>query len=196
MKNKKQIIYIHGGRVFERKNGFYNYLKTIEISLNKEKNWPEFLEENLKNYQIIKLNMPCKFGADYQGWKIWFQRHFNFFNDGVILIGWSLGGSFLLKYLTENNFPKKIKQLHLISPAVLKNEILDFKPNLKKINKLKNITKEIYLWHSKDDKIVSFKDSEFLKKNLPEINLFSFKNRGHFYSKKFPEIIKIIKTLK
>jgi predicted alpha/beta hydrolase family esterase len=197
MKNKKQIIYIHGGQVFKKKEHFYNYLRKTEVNtLSKSKTWADFLEKDLKNYEIIKPNMPCKFGSDYKGWEIWFQRHFGFLNDEVILIGWSLGGSFLLKYLTENKFTKKIKQLHLIAPGVIRADLLDFKVNIKKVNKLKSICEKIYLWHSKDDDIVSFKDSQFLKKKLPEIELFSFKDRGHFYQKNFPEILSVIKKLK
>ena len=52
--------------------------------------------------------MPCKFMVDYEAWKIWFERHFQFLQKEVILIGWSLGGRFLLKYLSENKFPFKI----------------------------------------------------------------------------------------
>jgi hypothetical protein len=59
--------------------------------------------------------MPNSKNASYKARKIWFEKLFPYLNDeGIILIGLSLGTIFLLKYLTENTFPKTISQLHLV----------------------------------------------------------------------------------
>lgn len=59
--------------------------------------------------------MPNGNNAQYIEWKIWFERLLPFLNDGVILIGHSLGGIFLAKYLSENNFSIKVRAAILIA---------------------------------------------------------------------------------
>jgi predicted alpha/beta hydrolase family esterase len=146
--------------------------------------------------------MPCDKNAKYEEWEIWFKKHIPFLKDkNPVLIGHSLGAIFLLKYLSENNFPKKISQLHLIAPAVYDDglgpeKLSTFKSDLKKIKKIEKKCKELHLWHSKDDNICLFKNSEIIKSIIPSINFHIFKNKGHFKDYSFPEILKVIKNLK
>ena len=60
--------------------------------------------------------MPLQENAKYNDWKIFFERYIPFLRNNVILIGASLGGIFLAKYLSENKFPKKILSTYLICP--------------------------------------------------------------------------------
>ena len=195
---KKQIIFIHGGEVTKNKESFYKYLRTTNLDPFKDKRkWGDFLADNLGNkYEVIKPVMPSKYEVDYKAWKIWFERHLDFINyKNPILIGHSLGATFLLKYLSENNFPKKVSQLHLIAPAISGN-LFDFNVDLKKINKISKNCTEIHLWHSEDDEVVSFKDSIIVKENIHNIIFHVFKKRGHFVQKSFPEILEVIKKAK
>ncbi len=66
--------------------------------------------------------MPNKTNAQFEEWKIWFEKFIPFLNDGVILVGHSLGGVFLAKYLSENKFPKKIGGVFLVSAVYEKNQ--------------------------------------------------------------------------
>lgn len=68
-----------------------------------------------------------------------------------------------MKYLTENNFPKKIKQLHLVSALIDDQDLPpeesylgDFEFNTTKIPEIQNICEKIFLYHSKDDTCVPF----------------------------------------
>jgi hypothetical protein len=202
METKRQILFIHGGSAYENMEDFYEYLHTTPINLIKEKKWTELLKINLgENYDVIFPTMPIKHNANYMAWKIWFERHFKFINEEVILIGHSLGGTFLLKYLSENNFSKKILQLHLIAPAVFDDgltseKLLTFGFDVTKINTIYNICSDIHLWASRDDDCVTFKNSEIVKENLPSIEFHILENRGHFNSSEFPEILEVIKKAK
>jgi len=202
---KKQVIFIHGGITFLKMEDFYKYLRITEITdpFKSKKTWTDSLSVDLgENYEVMKPNMPFKYGADYEGWKIWFERHFDFIrDDGPILIGHSLGGTFLLKYLSENNFPKKIYQLHLVAPAVFDEDdsiekLSTFKFDVKKITKIQDICEEIHLWHSEDDNMVPFKNSEIVNENLSKANFHILKDRGHFNQPSFPEILEVIKKAK
>ncbi|MFA6251516.1 MAG: alpha/beta hydrolase [Candidatus Paceibacterota bacterium] len=197
---KKQIIFIRGGEVFDNMEDMYEYLRTVKCDpYNKTKEWRDWIIWALEeSYDLICPLMPNKQNADYTAWKIWFERHFEFItDDNPILIGHSLGGAFLLKYLSENGFSKKILQLHLVAPYVENNGIYLEKLNtfafdIKKINKIKDMCNEIHLWHSRDDNSVPFSHSELVKKNISTAEFHIFDDRGHFRQPAFPEILEVI----
>ncbi|MEI7688731.1 MAG: hypothetical protein WCI91_00940 [Candidatus Nomurabacteria bacterium] len=201
--NKKQIIFIGGGNSFEKKGDFYEYLRSYQIDLNsKDEKWNDLLAKELGDgYELIKPVMPSKDEADYNAWKIWFEKHFSFiYDENPILIGYSLGGTFLLKYLSENKFIKNISQLHLIGPFVENDEslskLMSFEFDISKINTISNLCDEMHLWYSEDDYIVPYRNSELVKRNLPEIESHVFNNRGHFFQSSFPELLEVINNAK
>lgn len=200
---KKQIIFIRGGETFKNQEDFYTFLKSIEIDPYKDRiGWRDNLIEELRDiYESFVPRMPIQQNADYKAWKIWFEKYLKFLTDeNPIIVGNSLGATFLLKYLSENNFPKKILQLHLIAPCVTDEgqelEKLDtFEFDITKINKISDICKDIHLWHSKDDSIVPFYNSEIVKKYLPKVRFHILEDRGHFFIESFPELKDIIKKV-
>src|SRR3989304_5256105 len=118
MKKKTQVLIIHGGMTFKNKKDYLKYLKTRPISIEKRKNWAtDYLDKELgKNFQTIRPRMPLQDNASYEEWKIYFQRYFPYLKNNIILIGCSLGGIFLTKYLSEHKFPKKILAAFLVCP--------------------------------------------------------------------------------
>lgn len=85
--------------------------------------------------------MPSKENAYYPAWKIWFEKYFRYIANipvesdfqstleriearkslphvPLVLIGHSLGATFLMKYISEHGFPRDIDALHLIAPAI------------------------------------------------------------------------------
>jgi predicted alpha/beta hydrolase family esterase len=63
--------------------------------------------------------MPNGRMASYTARKIWFEKLFPYLNDEkTILIGHSLGATFLLKYLSENIFPQSISKLCLVASSI------------------------------------------------------------------------------
>ncbi|MFZ2072196.1 MAG: alpha/beta hydrolase [Minisyncoccia bacterium] len=204
MKNKKQIIFIHGGECFATNADYILSLKQYKLEkrkLFKSNKWTESLDRKLPKFEVLSPEMPNRWNSKYPEWEIYFKKIFPFLKTKVILVGHSLGAIFLLKYLSENNFPKKISQLHLVAPAVLDDglgleKLSGFKPNIKKINKIEKKCDEIHLYHSKDDSVCIFKNSEIIKKNIPSSNFHVFTNRGHFSQTSFPEILKVIKKVK
>ena len=113
MKKKIQIFMIHGGMTFKNKKDYLHFLKTRKISIEEKIKWSnEFFKKKLgKDFEIIKPRMPLQDNAKYEEWKIHFEKHFSQLRNNIILIGESLGGIFLAKYLSEHKFPKKYCQL-------------------------------------------------------------------------------------
>jgi hypothetical protein len=142
--------------------------------------------------------MPNSLNAKYIEWKIIFDKLAPFLNDRVVLIGHSLGGVFLAKYLSENKFPKKIIATFLVSaPFGDKN----FEPTLADfifngdLSKLQEQGGKIFLYYSKDDLCVPFTDLERYKQELPEAEAMVFEDRGHFNQPEFLEIVEKIKNV-
>jgi len=116
IKEKTQILFIHGGMTFKNKKDYLKFLKTREISVDKKIKWNgEYLDKKLgKDFQIIRPRMPLQDNSKYEEWKIHFEKHFPYLRNNIILIGESLGAIFLVKYLSENRFPKKILSTYLV----------------------------------------------------------------------------------
>ena len=202
MKRKKnQIILIHGGMTFKSKKDYLDYLKNRKISIKKKIKWSDdYLDKKLgRSFEIIRPSMPLKENAKYNEWKIHFERYFPYFRNNLILIGSSLGGIFLAKYLSENNFPKKIISTYLICPPfdnTLPEEDLvggfKLKSNLSLIEK--NLPR-LSLLFSKDDDVVPLSHARKYEMKLKHAKIIIYKSKkGHFKISTFPEIIRMIKS--
>ena len=185
---------------FKNKKDYLNYIKNKEVSIKEKIRWSgDFLTKNLgRRFEIIRPRMPLQDCAKYEDWKIVFEKYFPQLTDNIILIGNSLGGIFLAKYLSENKFPRKILSTYLIAPPydnTLSEEDLVGGFKLKKnLFLLDNCSRNLYLLFSKDDDTVPVTHAEKYKKKLKNAKaiIYGGKN-GHFKISKFPEIIKMIK---
>lgn len=197
---KIQILLVHGGMTFKDKKDYLRYLKTKKISTEKKIYWSgEYLEKSLgKKFEIIAPRMPLQDNAKYGDWKILFERYTLLLNGNFILIGTSLGGIFLAKYLSENRLPKKALATYLVCPPFdnsLPREDLvggfELKSNL---SLLEDNSKNLHLLFSKDDDVVPVSYAEKYTKKLKKAHIIIYKSKnGHFNISKFPEIVKMIK---
>ncbi len=201
MKSKPQILYIHGGMTFKNNKDYIKYLMTRPISILIKKRWSkDYLDKELgKKFQIIRPDMPQKYNAKYEDWKIHFERYIPYIKNNVILIGGSLGGIFLAQYLSENKFPKNILHTYLVCPpfddtCIGEDLVGGFKLK-NNLSLLEKNSKKVTLFFSKDDDCVPVNHAERYRKKLknPEIIIFKSKN-GHFDVSTFPEIVKMIKN--
>ncbi len=200
MNTKQQVVVIHGGMAFDSYDDYIDYLRKDEIYLDRlrfKKDWKENLQEDLgDNFDVILAQMPNKNNAKYLEWAICFNNLISQLDDDLILIGKSLGGIFLSKYLSENIIPKKIKAIILVAApfdgANSEESLGDFEFELS--SKMTDQCKNIYLLQSKDDTEVLYEQVLKYKKALPLAKLVSFENKGHFSQEYFPEIEKIIKN--
>ncbi len=202
-KPKLQIFYIHGGMTFKNKKDYLYWLKHREVSLEKRAKWSEeYLDRKLgKDFQIIRPRMPLQDNAKYQDWVIHFERYLPLLRNKVILIGQSLGGIFLAKYLSENKLPKKILAVFLVCPPfdnTTTGEDLvggfTLKSNLTLLEKNSN---NLYLMFSKNDDIVPVAHARKYATKLKNAEIIVYDQiKGHFQISEFPEIINMIKKFK
>lgn len=198
---KKQIFIIHGGETFNNYNQYWKYLEDYKIDFEKstKKKWKETLGDKLgSRYEIIYPQMPSYRNAKYKEWKLWFEKHMPIVRPGVVLVGHSLGGIFLSKYLSEEKMRKKPSAALLVAAPFDDKEsdyvLGDFK--LKK--DLSLITKQCpntIFYFSEDDDCVPFSDAAKYQKALPDAKYRIYKNHGHFRLTSFPEIIRDIQAI-
>lgn len=196
----KQLFVMHGGDSFNTYDEYIAALKAIDLDLGRAtfKGWKQQLPTVLGDeYDVIQPRMPNANNAKYFEWKIWFEKHIPFLQDDVILVGHSLGGIFLAKYLSEETFPKKIRATLLVAPpfsTVVDHPLGDFNFSTN-LSKLAEQGGEIYLFQSKDDDVVPYFNVEMYQKELPKAHVMIFGDRGHFHVTEFPELVEIVKKL-
>lgn len=201
MNKKTQVLYIHGGMTLKNRKDYLRFLKNRKISIDKKVGWSgNYLDEKLgRNFHIIRPRMPLQDNAKYEEWKIHFGRYVPYLKGKVILIGESLGGIFLAKYLSENKLPKKVLSTYLVCPPFdndLIGEDLVGGFNLsKKLLIINENTKNLYLMFSKDDDCVPVSHAEKYRKKLPHAKIIIYKSKnGHFNIPTFPEVVRMIKN--
>ena len=197
----KQLIYLHGWMCHPDNDAFCKAISTREYDPFEEKEQKDWFESIKSTYQIIRPTMPNKNMATYKARKIWFEKIFPYLNDeDLVVVGHSLWAMFLIKYLWENIFPKKIKQLHLISSVFDESDMSeeekyawDFAYDPAIIPHIQPQVEQIFLYHSTDDDIVPYSHTEKIKAYLPKAKLITLTDKGHLFGvSEFPELLQNI----
>lgn len=199
---KQQVVAIHGGTSFDTYEDYLAFINTREINLEKLKqceDWRASLSRELEElFDVLLPKMPNGTNARYSEWCMWFERCVSFLHQNVILIGHSLGGIFLAKYLSENSFPKSIKATLLVAAPFddtsTDESLADFSLPAS-LERFENQGGTIYLIHSKDDPVVPFEQVEKYRRALPKAQNMIFDTRGHFNQERFPELVALIQSL-
>ena len=197
---KTQIVFIHGGDSFATNEEFYASLRShyFEPFVPEQKKWRDNIKEVLiETHDCIMPRMPNSMNADFVAWSIWFKKIVPYLRDGVVLVGHSLGGGFLLRYLTENKLPITVSQLHLVAGVTDDLDcpgVGEFGIDINHWTGFRSDIAMVHLWHSTDDTLVPVHHSERLAAKYSPATTHYFKDRGHFLQPEFPELIVIIKN--
>lgn len=201
---KQQVFFIHGGMSFSKYDNFLQYLCTTEVrnlpGEESTKRWTHTLAEDLESCEVFTPRMPNSQNSKYKEWKIWFERHFEYLRNDLILIGWSQGGMFLIKYLTENQPPFKVRHLFLLAAPydffqTEGEDGGDFYAIEEKIPSLGSKAQNITIMHSKDDFVVPYTHGERLAASLPKAEFITFEDKNHFLIEEFPELLEKVREV-
>ncbi len=191
----KTVVVIHGGEAFDSYEDFVQHLrgyKEIELDRLAYKGWKEQLQERLgSEYRVIRPSMPNKQYAQYEPWSIWFEKIMDQIDASVTLVGHSLGGMFLLKYLSEHQLKCPVEALHTVAaPCSIggrRKPITEFLVP----EDLSNVEKQcgaIHLYHSDDDPTVPIGELDELAKRLSSATIHRLNGYGHVRQETFPEL--------
>jgi uncharacterized protein len=196
----RQVIVIHGGETFATYDKYLAFLRAYEIddpALVSPKGWKDNLAERLGDgFQVLQPKMPNKLNASYAEWSIWFEKYLPYAQDDVILVGHSLGGIFLAKWLAENEFPKRIAATFLIAAPAEATGPEDSLADFVLPEDLFPFAKQggrIVLYFSKDDPVVPVSHKDIYVRRIPRAETMLFQERGHFLQEEFPELVAAIK---
>ena len=129
-------------------------------------------------------------------WKAEIAAELASLEDEVILVGHSVGGSILLKFLAEEPAVLSISGLFLIATPYFGGdrnwdyEALTLPPDFPE--KLSGIPR-IFFYHSRDDEIVPFAHLALYAAKLPKAIIHEFDGRGHQFRNDLSEIAGDIK---
>lgn len=202
-KQRIQVVAIHGGGSRKPREAYLRELRQEKPDADDFKaraGWKDRLQESLgPSYEVFNPKMPNKESASYEEWRIWFEKLLPFLRKGAILVGHSLGGIFLAKYLSESRLPWKAKAVMLVAApwndSSSKDPMGGFR-HRKDLSRISGQAEAVALYHSKDDPVVPYGDMAKYERAIPGSVAISFEDRKHIWQGEFPEIVRDIRSLK
>jgi predicted alpha/beta hydrolase family esterase len=179
---KKFVLFIRGSG-----EGAYAADALLAASLQKELG---------AAYDVHYPTMPLDEDADYLDWKAQIAAELAGHPDEVTLVGHSVGGSILLKFLSEEYVGRPIAGLFLIATphfggeGIWNYDVLTLAQDF--ADKLSSIPR-IFLYHSRDDEIVPFAHLALYAAKLPQAIIREFDGRGHQFRNDLADIASDIK---
>ena len=184
MQTKKEVIFIHSAGPQGHHEGSDYLVTYLRSALSKQ-------------YEILSPKMPDPENPSYKTWKKKLKKELTATKGEMILIGHSLGGSVLLKYLTEEKLTRPIAGLFLIGTVYWGAEDWNVEEYVLRENfssKLPGIP-SVYLYHSKDDEVVPVTHLRYYAAELPTAKVREIESRGHLFGRGLPELVEDITSL-
>lgn len=197
----QQVIVIHGGAPHASYEEYLAWLEGLELDLLREgqKKWSRELQETLgESFEVIRPSMPCSENAKYVEWKIIFDKVLPRLGDDLVLIGHSLGGIFLAKYLSTETCPRRIRATLLVAAPFDEDSVVGSLADFILPASLERFAAQggsIHLFQSEDDPQVPTVHAQKYAAALPGTSVHVFSDRQHFNQEEFPEIIEVIRSL-
>jgi len=192
----KQIVLIHGGSSFDNYERYLNSLKNGSINYERllwAQKWREWLAQEIVDADVLLPDFPNKQNAQYEEWKIYFEKLLPLLGDDAQLVGYSLGAMFLARYLHESPLDSPVRRLVLVSPCYDDESVEDLGSfRVMSATGLEKSAREIHLFHSKDDPVVPFTELAKFQRDLPTATVHIFEDRNHFFQPTFPELKELL----
>lgn len=157
----------------------------------------QYLENELgADFQVIAPRMPDPEDPKYAKWKKTLNEEIAGLDDGAILVGHSLGGSVLLKFLSEVELGKKFAKLITIAAPFWgidgEWQSADFTFTENFVSR-SSLLPQVVLLHSIGDDIVPFKHMEKYMENLPGATVRQLAGNDHIFQDGLPELAEEIR---
>ena len=188
------VLFVDGGMTFPDHNSFLEYVRTRELSLERFVYWKHTFAEELE-VPVIPIPMPCKDNAHYDAWEITFSRYLELVEGDLVLVGFSLGGIFLAKYLSEHELIDRVGKVILVAPPfddTLSSEPLTNGFVLGDLSRLAEY--DVGLFFSKNDTVVPIEHAEKYRSALPSADIHVLDAADHFIQEEFAEIVGAIRS--
>jgi predicted alpha/beta hydrolase family esterase len=148
------------------------------------------------DYDVQFPRMPKESNPEYLSWKTEIGRRLDRLRGEPLLVGHSVGGAMLLKYLSETKVDGPVAGLFLLAaPFIGADE--KWQDDAAQID-FSNISEmpRTFLYHCHDDEIVPFSHLALYCGKVPSAKVRAFRNGGHQFRNRMAEIALDIKNLK
>ena len=149
------------------------------------------------DYDVRYPQMPGESEPDMQTWKAKIARELEMLHGPVILVGHSIGGAALLKYLSEENVEKAIVGLFLLAAPSWDEENWNF-DDLRLPRDLAaklNGIPRIFLYHNRDDQVVPFSHLTLHAARLPRAVVRESDKGGHQFGNDLADVASDIRGM-
>lgn len=183
IKMKKQVLFIHSGGTQDPHQGSSDLVAYLRYWLG-------------RTHHIMYPMMPDPDNPRYDRWKSMLREEVAQMDDPMILVGHSLGGSVLLKYLTEEPCDKSVAGLFLVASPYWGKKNWNVEEYVLRdtfYTRLSQVSKT-FLYHSRDDEVVPYEHLGYYARKIPNATSRRLSSRGHLFSKGLPELVEDIKT--
>lgn len=183
---KQQILFIQGGG-----EGAYEEDRHLVASLRRTLG---------DVYELHYPQMPNEDDPDYELWKGQIKQELAGLEGEMILIGHSLGSSFLLKYLAEEKIEKSIAGIFLMATPYWGGDGWQYEGYERVTLPVDFASKlpsgvPIFLYHSRDDEIVPFAHLALYAEKLPRAISRKLDGHGHQFNNNLSEVVEDIESL-
>jgi uncharacterized protein len=190
----QDVLVIHGGNSFPSQAKYESWLATKKFTRQDllGNDWKATLGAMLgTGFDVFTPRMPNPQNAVFEEWALWFTKIESLMHPGVILVGHSLGGIFLSKYLATRTLPVPARAALLVAPLFTADGE-DSAPSFELPADLSGIGRQaamVRMYHSRDDQVIPFGHMARYQALMPGLDAVEFDDRGHFNMAEFPEIV-------
>jgi len=156
-----------------------------------------YLQKQLgSDYEVLAPDMPDPDHPRYLAWRDQIEQELGKLDADVLLIGHSLGGSMLLKYLAEGTYQRPIAGMFLVAVPYWGKQDWeleyavpeDFASHLPPI-------RHLFLYHSRSDEVVPFSSLRRYQAHLPQATVRVLDGKEHSFTEGLPLLAQDIKRL-
>jgi predicted alpha/beta hydrolase family esterase len=178
------VLFIHGAGPQSGDQGSTPFVKKLRRGLG-------------ATYKVTCPTMPVPTKPSYERWKLELEKRLPDGRSPQILVGHSLGGSVLLKYLSEQNRVVRAVGLFIVAAPYWDStdwEVEEFVLQ-KDFSRSFPSTLKIHLYQSRNDEVVPMEHLSHYAKSIPEAKVRTVEDGGHTFKDGLPELVQDIQAL-
>jgi uncharacterized protein len=145
-------------------------------------------------YDLRYPIMPDPDDPAYAPWKSRVETEMAGLDDNALLLGHSLGGSVLLKCLSESKRKRAVPGLFLVATPFWGPHMQEFMLQENFAAGLSEV-RQIFLYHSRDDDTVPFAHLDRYARALPQATVLELDGYGHVFEQGCRELVEDMRQL-
>ena len=179
----RHLLFVHSAGLQGRRQGSGWFLASLRKALGEQ-------------YELRSPTMPDPDNPAYAPWKERLEEELASLDDEAIVVGHSLGGSVVLKVLSETKHTRPIAGIFLVATPFWggSGEVEEFALRKDFAARLPKIPR-VFLYHSRDDDVVPFAHLALYSGALPRATVRELDGYGHLFKKGCPERVGDIRTV-